>query len=77
MTTPSEFDFRWFSPMGISVFLFILQLANVATLAGWLAVILPFVQKRIPLGFDMPPVVLIMAAVVLPIAAILGWIGLR
>jgi len=51
-------------------------LANIAALAGWLMVILPVVQKRIPLGFDLPPVVLILAAGVLPVAGILGWIGL-
>lgn len=51
-------------------------LANIVALAGWLAVILPVIQKRIPLGFDLPPVVLILAAVVLPIAGVLGWVGL-
>jgi hypothetical protein len=51
-------------------------LSNIAALAGWLAVLLPVVRKRIPLGFDLPPVVLILAAFVLPIAGVLGWVGL-
>jgi hypothetical protein len=51
-------------------------LANIAALAGWLMVILPVIRKRIPLGFDLPPVVLIMAGFILPLAGILGWIGL-
>ena len=51
-------------------------LSNIAALAGWLMVIHPVVQKRIPLGFDLPPVVLLLAGVILPIAGILGWIGL-
>lgn len=57
--------------------LWTIVLANIAALAGWLAVILPFVQKRIPLGLDLPPVVLVMAAAILPVATVLGWIGLR
>jgi hypothetical protein len=51
-------------------------LSNIAALAGWLVVIFPVVQKRISQGFDLPPVVLIMAGFILPIAGILGWIGL-
>jgi hypothetical protein len=39
-------------------------------------VILPFLQKHIPLMLDPPPVVLVMAAVILPIAGVLGWLGL-
>ena len=51
-------------------------LGNIAALAGWVAVLLPFVRKGIPLGFDLPPVVLTLAAAILPIATIFGWIGL-
>jgi hypothetical protein len=52
-------------------------LANIVALAGWLAVILPFVRKGIPLGLDLPPVVLLLAVLILPIAGTIGWIGLH
>jgi hypothetical protein len=52
-------------------------LANVAALAGWIGVLVPFVSKGIALGLDLPPVVLTLAAIILPIATIAGWVGLR
>ncbi len=52
-------------------------LANVAALAGWVLVAIPFVQKGVPLGFDLPPVVFLLPMFVVPVATILGWIGLR
>ena len=51
--------------------------ANFAALVGWVAVLIPFLGRGVSLGLDMPPVVLIVAPIVLPIATILGWVGLR
>ncbi|MBX7237111.1 MAG: hypothetical protein K1X65_22195 [Caldilineales bacterium] len=50
--------------------------ANVAALAGWFFVAAPFVQKGIPLGLDLPPVVFLLPLVLMPVATLLGWIGL-
>ncbi len=52
-------------------------LANVAALAGWVMVAIPFVQKGVPLGLDLPPVVFLLPMFTVPVATILGWIGLR
>ncbi len=51
-------------------------LANVAALIGWLLVVIPFVQKGVLLGLDMPPIVFLLPIVVVPVASVLGWIGL-
>ena len=52
-------------------------LANVAALAGWVLVALPFVQKGVPLGLDLPPVVFLWPMFSVPVATLLGWMGLR
>ena len=52
-------------------------LANVAALAGWLFLSVPFLQKGIPFGLDLPPVVFLLPLILLPLATILGWVGLR
>ena len=53
------------------------MLANVAALVGWLLVVLAFAQKGVPFGLDLPPVVFLLPMLLVPIATVLGWIGLR
>lgn len=52
-------------------------LCNVAVLAGWAVIAWQFVRRGVLLGFDLPPIAFLYAAIITPIAAVLGWIGLR
>ena len=53
-------------------------LANVAVLAGWIAIARQCTLRGVRwLGFDLPPVAFLYAAIITPIALVLGWIGLR
>jgi hypothetical protein len=52
-------------------------LANLAVLAGWASISWQFVRRGVRLGFDLPPVAFLYAAIITPIGALLGWIGLR
>jgi hypothetical protein len=53
-------------------------LANLAVLTGWASISWQFTRRGVRwLGFDLPPVAFLYAAIITPIAAILGWIGLR
>lgn len=52
-------------------------LANLAVLAGWASISWQFIRRGVRLGFDLPPVAFLYAAIITPIAAVLGWIGLH
>lgn len=72
-----QMSLAWFGMrQGQAWAFWVIVLGNIAALAGWIMVLRPFVQKGISLGVDMPPVVLILASVIVPVAAIFGWIGL-
>jgi hypothetical protein len=51
-------------------------LATLAVLASWASVSWQFIRCGVRLGFDLPPVAFIYAAMITPIAAVLGWVGL-
>ena len=51
--------------------------ANVAALVGWLLVALAYAQKGVAFGLDLPPIVFLLPMFLVPVASILGWIGLR
>jgi hypothetical protein len=56
--------------------LWALSIGDLATLPYWLAMIQAYVRHGAPLGVgDLPPLFLYLAAI--PIAALLGWVGLR
>ena len=51
--------------------------ANAAALVGWLLVAWAYVKKGVSFGLDLPPVVFLLPVFLVPVASMLGWIGLR
>ncbi len=68
----------WFGVrQGLNWAFWTVVLANVAVLAGWFSISWQFTRRGVRLGFDLPPVAFLYAAVITPIAVVLGWVGLH
>jgi hypothetical protein len=51
--------------------------ANAAQIIGWAAVTLRFLQRGARVDLDLPPVIFLWPIFTVPVATILGWMGLR
>lgn len=57
--------------------LWTLFVANFGMWLGYAAVSLRFIQRGVRLGLDVPPVIFGIPTILIPIATVLGWVGLR
>jgi hypothetical protein len=51
--------------------------ANAAQIIGWAAVTLRFLLRGAHVDLDLPPVIFLWPTFIVPVATILGWMGLR
>jgi hypothetical protein len=73
-----ELAVTWFGlRLGQRWALWVLAGANAAAVLGWGLVIVRYVQRGAHVDFDLPPVIFLWPLFVVPVATVLGWIGLR
>ncbi len=51
--------------------------ANAAMIVGWGLVVVRYLQRGATVDLDLPPVVFLWPSLVVPVATVLGWVGLR
>ncbi len=73
-----EIVIAWFGlRLGQRWALWTLAGANAAAVFGWCLVVVRYWQRGAHVDLDLPPVIFLWPLFVVPVAAVLGWIGLR
>jgi len=74
----SEIVVAWFGlRLGQRWALWTLAGTNAAAVFGWGLVVVRYLQRGAHVDLDLPPVVFVWPLFVVPVATVLGWIGLR